>query len=217
MSLTPEQLAALRREYTLRPLHRADLDADPVVQFNRWLADAHAAEVLEPNGMVLSTADSEGQPWSRTVLLKVCDERGFTFFSNYHSHKGQQLQSNARAALTFWWGAMERQVNVTGSVRLSSREESERYFHSRPLSSQIGAWASAQSRVVRDRAQLEEQFAEAQARFSSGSVPLPEHWGGYCLTPDTVEFWQGRPSRLHDRLRYTRVAGEGWRTERLSP
>ncbi len=215
--LTSEQLAALRRDYSLRPLCRIDLDPEPIVQFNSWLQEAHAAEILEPNGMTLSTVDATGQPWSRTVLLKICDERGFTFFTNYESSKGAQLAANPRAALTFWWGAMERQVNVTGTVSRVSAEESERYFQSRPLASQLGAWASAQSRVVISRAQLEQQFEETRERFAGGVIPLPSHWGGYCLRPRTIEFWQGRQSRLHDRLRYTREGEQKWRIERLSP
>ncbi len=215
--LTSEQLAALRREYSLRPLRRADLDPEPIVQFNSWLKEAHEAEILEPNGMTLSTVDSTGQPWSRTVLLKICDERGFTFFTNYESGKGAQLATNPKAALTFWWSAMERQVNVTGSVAKSSVEESEQYFRSRPLTSQLGAWASSQSAIVSDRAQLERQFEEALSRFEGSEVALPTHWGGYCVRPETIEFWQGRRSRLHDRLRYTREKQGNWRIERLSP
>ncbi len=216
MTVTPEELAALRRDYTLRPLHRADLEADPIPQFNRWLHEAVQAQLIEPNGMVLSTVDTQGQPWSRTVLLKACDGRGFTFFTNYLSQKGGHLALNPRAALTFWWGGLERQVNVSGTVAKSSPGESERYFHSRPLNSRIGAWASAQSQVVHDRAQLEHQFEEARERFQNAGVPLPAHWGGYCLEPASIEFWQGRQSRLHDRLRYTRTAG-AWKLERLSP
>jgi len=216
MALSAEQLAALRCDYSLAPLRRADLDGDPVVQFNRWLEQAHVAEVIEPNAMVLSTVDGEGQPWSRTVLLKVCDERGFTFFTNYGSAKGRQMGGNARVALTFWWGALERQVNVTGTVEKTSVEESAAYFQTRPRKSQLGAWASAQSAVVAGRDVLERQFAEAEERFGEGAVPLPEHWGGFRVRAQTVEFWQGRRSRLHDRLRYVRTA-EGWEVGRLSP
>lgn len=214
--LTPRQLAALRRDYSLRPLRRAELGADPIVQFNAWLAEAHDAQILEPNGMTLSTIDATGQPCSRTVLLKVCDERGFTFFTNYESEKGRQLAANPRAALTFWWGGLERQVNVTGAVTRSPREESERYFATRPLASRLGAWASVQSAAVPDRAQLERQFEAARERFGD-DVPTPPHWGGYCVRPVMVEFWQGRTSRLHDRLRYTREPAGGWKIERLSP
>ncbi len=167
--------------------------------------------------MTLATVDADGQPWSRTVLLKRCDERGFAFFTNYDSAKGRQLAANPRAALTVWWAGLERQVNVTGTIRKTSPEESERYFHLRPVSAQLGAWASAQSEVVESREQLEQRFAEAQARFGAAPIPTPPHWGGYCLEPATVEFWQGRASRLHDRLRYTREAAGVWRIERLSP
>jgi pyridoxamine 5'-phosphate oxidase len=216
-ALSPAELAALRQEYAERGLRRSELDADPIRQFNAWLAEAASRQMLEPNAMTLATVDAEGQPWTRTVLLKICDERGFTFFTNYTGAKGAHLAGNSRAALTFWWGALERQVNVSGTVTKVSREESETYFHSRPKSSQIGAWASAQSEVVTDREQLERQFAEALVNFGESEIPLPPHWGGYRVTPHTIEFWQGRRSRLHDRLRYTRQAGGDWMIERLSP
>ncbi len=215
--LNASELAALRQEYSERGLRRSELDLDPIVQFNHWLADAVSRQVIEPNGMTLSTVDTAGQPWSRTVLLKVCDERGFTFFTNYEGAKGGQLAANPRAALTFWWGALERQVNISGTVTKGSREESERYFHSRPVSSQLGAWASPQSTVVADRDELERRFEDALERFGKSEVPLPEFWGGYLLRPATIEFWQGRRSRLHDRLRYTRQADETWAIARLSP
>jgi pyridoxamine 5'-phosphate oxidase len=215
--LTPLQLAALRQEYSERGLRRSDLDPDPVVQFNRWLGEAFAKELLEPNAMTLATVDAAGQPWSRTVLLKRCDERGFTFFTNYEGAKGRQLAANPRAALTFWWGALERQINVTGSITKTSREESEAYFHSRPTASQLGAWASEQSAIVSGRELLEKRFAEALEKFGESGVPLPPFWGGYRLRPETIEFWQGRRSRLHDRLRYTRQSDDAWTIERLSP
>lgn len=217
MSLTPEQLAALRQDYSQRGLRRYELEADPVVQFNHWLAEALEQGILEPNGMTLATVDEHGQPWTRTVLLKVCDYRGFTFFTNYDGAKGQHLAANPRAALTFWWGALERQVNVTGFVTKSSREESDTYFHSRPVASQLGAWASEQSALIADREQLERQFEEARARYGEAKIPLPPQWGGYCLAPETIEFWQGRRSRLHDRLRYRRLPEGGWQVDRLSP
>ncbi len=215
--LSPAELAALRQDYSQRGLRRGELDPDPVRQFNAWLAEAAAQQLIEPNAMTLATVDDAGQPWSRTVLLKICDERGFTFFTNYAGAKGRQLAGNPRAALTFWWGALERQVNVTGTVTKVSSEESAAYFHSRPASSQIGAWASAQSEVVANREQLERQFAEALATYGETDIPLPPHWGGYRLTPQTIEFWQGRRSRLHDRLRYTQQADGAWKIERLSP
>lgn len=215
--LTPTELAALRQEYSERGLRRSELDADPIVQFNRWLAEAVQRQILEPNGMTLATVDAAGQPWSRTVLLKICDARGFTFFTNYAGAKGLQIEANPRTALTFWWGGLERQVNVTGTVTKTSREESEQYFHSRPVTSQLGAWASQQSAVVTSRDELERSFKGALDRFGESEVPLPPFWGGYRLEPATIEFWQGRRSRLHDRLRYTRQPDGAWRIERLSP
>jgi pyridoxamine 5'-phosphate oxidase len=215
--LTPAQLAALRQEYSERGLRRSELDPDPLVQFNHWLGEAFARELLEPNAMTLATVDSAGQPWSRTVLLKRCNADGFTFFTNYESAKGRQLAADPRAALTFWWGGLERQVNVTGRVTKTSREESEAYFHSRPTTSQIGAWASQQSAQVSGREVLERQFAEALAKLGESEVPLPGFWGGYLLRPETIEFWQGRRSRLHDRLRYIRAPHDLWKIERLSP
>ncbi len=215
--LTPSQLAALRQDYSLRGLRRGELDADPIVQFNRWLAEALDQQIPEPNAMVLSTVDPTGQPWSRTVLLKVCDARGLSFFTNYESIKGGQLATNPRAALTFLWVALERQVNIAGTVGKISREESERYFHTRPATSQLGAWASSQSSVLADRAQLERQFDEARTKFCEAEIPLPPNWGGYTLSPHTIEFWQGRRSRLHDRLRYSKQPDGIWKIERLAP
>jgi pyridoxamine 5'-phosphate oxidase len=216
-ALSPAELAALRQDYSQRGLRRFDLDPDPIRQFNAWLAEAAAQQLIEPNAMILATVDATGQPWTRTVLLKICDQRGFAFFTNYDGAKGRHLAGNPQAALTFWWSALERQVNVTGLVEKVSREESEQYFHSRPASSRIGAWASAQSVVVADRAQLERQFADAVAKYGEKEIPLPPHWGGYRVAPVTIEFWQGRRSRLHDRLRYTRESDGGWKIERLSP
>jgi len=215
--LSATQLAALRQDYSQRGLRRAELDTDPIRQFNAWLGEAVRAELLEPNAMIVATVDAAGQPWTRTLLLKVCDERGFIFFTNYESAKARNLAANARAAVTFLWAPLERQVNIAGSVSKVSREESERYFHSRPIASQLGAWASRQSEVLADRAQLERQFDEVQARFGNGTIPLPANWGGYCLAPASIEFWQGRRSRLHDRLRYTRQPDGMWAIERLSP
>ena len=215
--LTPSELAALRQDYAQRGLRRGELDPDPVVQFNAWLAEAHARQIIEPNAMTLATVDAAGQPWTRTVLLKICDARGFTFFTNYEGAKARHLAGNPRAALTFWWGALERQVNVTGVVEKTSREESDAYFRSRPAGSQLGAWASAQSAVVAGRAQLEAQFTAALEKYGAAEIPCPPHWGGYRLAPQTIEFWQGRRSRLHDRLRYTREPGGVWKIERLAP
>ena len=215
--LSPAELAALRQDYAQRGLRRSELDADPIRQFNAWLNEAVERQLLEPNAMTVASVDASGQPWTRTVLLKICDERGFTFFTNYDGAKGRHFAGNPRVALTFWWNALERQVNVTGTITKSSREESEAYFHSRPVNSQLGAWASKQSEVIADREHLERQFAVARERFGAGEIPLPPHWGGYCVAPETIEFWQGRRSRLHDRLRYTRQLDETWKVERLAP
>jgi len=215
--LTAEQLAALRQDYSQHGLRRAELSADPIEQFQRWLHDAFQAEVLEPNGMILATVDASGQPWTRTVLLKVCDARGFSFFTNYLGNKGKQLAAESRAALTFWWGALERQVNVTGRVEKTTREESEAYFKVRPLASRLGAWASQQSSTLPNREELERSFDKVRERFPDENIPCPENWGGYRLVPETIEFWQGRRSRLHDRFRYTRDGGDAWKIERLAP
>jgi pyridoxamine 5'-phosphate oxidase len=215
--LSPAELAALRQDYSQRGLRRTDLAADPLVQFNAWLAEAQTQQILEPNAMTLATVDAAGQPWTRTVLLKICDARGFTFFTNYEGAKARHLAANPCAALTFWWGALERQVNITGSVEKTSVVESEAYFHSRPASSQLGAWASAQSETVADRAQLEAQFSAALEKYGEAEIPLPPHWGGYRLAPRTIEFWQGRRSRLHDRFRYTLQRDGAWKIERLAP
>jgi pyridoxamine 5'-phosphate oxidase len=217
MPLTSEQLAALRLDYAARGLSRDDLDADPIAQFNHWLGEAIQQELVEPNAMILATVDDSGQPWTRTVLLKVCDQRGFAFFTNYESKKGRQLANNPRAALTIWWGALARQVNITGNVSKTSTEESRSYFQSRPVASQLGAWASRQSEVLANRAELERGFEEAKAKFGEASVPLPPHWGGYVVAPQFIEFWQGRRSRLHDRFRYARQADNSWKIDRLSP
>ncbi len=209
-------IANLREEYGQRGLLEGELDPDPLRQFQAWLAEAIAQQLLEPNAMTLATVDADGQPWSRTVLLKGCDARGFSFFTNYRSAKGRQLAHDPRCALTFRWGELERQVNVTGRVEKVPRAETETYFPKRPLASRLGAWASQQSDVLADRAALERAFEEAKARFGD-HPPAPEHWGGYIVRPATIEFWQGRQSRLHDRLRYSREPDGAWKIERLAP
>lgn len=213
----PTSIADLRREYALARLDEADVSHDPIVEFARWFAEAQEAHVPEPNAMTLATATPDGEPSARIVLLKAFDERGFVFFTDYRSRKGGELEANPRAALVFRWGEVERQVRITGGVALASREESETYFRSRPLGSRLGAWASYQSQVIPGRALLEQDFRQVEQRFGAGDVPLPPYWGGYRVVPDTIEFWQGRESRLHDRIRYVRQSGKGWRVERLSP
>lgn len=216
MGLSPKTLADLRQEYSQRGLNREELAQDPLVQFHNWLAEAHNHQLIEPNAMTLATVDSAGQPWSRTVLLKGCDERGLVFFTNYNGTKAAHLEEDARAALTFWWSALERQVNVTGAITKTSREESAAYFASRPLASQLGAWASPQSSPLESREVLERSFEEQKKRFGSDPIPCPEHWGGFRLEPKSMEFWQGRRSRLHDRFLYERT-GDGWKIIRLAP
>jgi pyridoxamine 5'-phosphate oxidase len=209
-------LADLRKDYSLAGLAEKDLARDPFRQFEKWFAEAQAAKVAEPNAMVLATATRDGRPSSRTVLLKAVDGRGFVFYSNYESRKGRELEVNPRASLTFPWVAMERQVIVEGSVTKVAREESEAYFHSRPRASQLGAWVSPQSTIIPDRRALEENLKALDQKYAGQEVPLPPNWGGWRLAPETVEFWQGRRNRLHDRLRYRREK-EGWTIERLAP
>ena len=211
-----DDLARMRQEYGERGLRRSDLVADPLEQFTRWFDEARSATILEPNAMTLATVDAAGQPSARTVLLKAVDRRGLTFYTNLESRKARELAANPKAALLFWWPAQGRQVRFEGEIERVDEAEADAYFATRPRGSQIGAWASAQSSVVADRATLDAAEREIAARFADGPVPPPPFWGGYRLVPTRVEFWQGRINRLHDRLRYTR-RGEGWELERLAP
>ena len=208
--------ADLRKDYTLAGLAEKDLARDPFRQFEKWFAEAQAAKVPEPNAMVLASCTPDGRPSTRTVLLKALDGRGFVFYTNYESRKGRELAGNARASLLFPWIAMERQVMVEGTASRVTREESDAYFHSRPRLSQLAAWASNQSSVIGDRALLESAMKALEKQYAGTDVPLPPNWGGYRLAPESVEFWQGRRSRLHDRLRYRRDK-DGWAIERLAP
>lgn len=212
-----DPVAAMRRTYSQAGLAERDLAAGPVAQFRRWFHDAVAAGLVEPNAMVLATASGTGRPGVRTVLCKGYDEAGFVFYTSYGSRKAADLDANPYASLLFPWHPLERQVVVEGPVSRVTRAEAEAYFTTRPRASQLGAWASTQSSVVGSRQELEDAYARYEAEFPEGAaVPLPDTWGGYRVRPESVEFWQGRPGRLHDRLRYV-AEGDGWRVERLAP
>ena len=209
-------IADLRKDYTLNGLRKEDVLKNPIDQFKQWFEEALASEVLEPNGMVLSTIGKDGYPHGRVVLLKDVNSLGFSFYTNYLSHKGEELAQNPVASLTFWWPELERQVRILGKVVKVSESESDAYFCVRPRGSQIGAWVSAQSQIIANREILVEKLATLEAQFADQAVPRPAHWGGYRVLPHQIEFWQGRPSRLHDRLCYTYELNE-WKLERLSP
>lgn len=209
-------VSAIRKEYKLQSLDESQALKDPIEQFDSWFKEAVNASVLEVNAMVLSTVSKEGRPSGRVVLLKDFDKMGFSFFTNYDSKKGADLLINPLASLTIFWPELERQVRIEGSVTKLTEEESNEYFQSRPWESKVGAWASKQSETLQSRSELEDKFQQLKEKFSDKIVPKPENWGGYRLQPDYLEFWQGRPSRLHDRLAYNKI-GQSWKIERLSP
>ena len=210
-------LASLRREHPDRSLDESDVDENPFEQFAQWMEEAMEEGGVEVNAMTLATATSDGIPSARTVLLKGFDERGFVFYSNYGSQKGHELAENPHASLLFHWSKLGRQIRINGDVKRTSAEESEAYFHSRPTGSQIGAAVSHQSEVIPSREWLEQRLKELEEEYGDQEVPLPPYWGGFRVTPRSMEFWQGRPSRLHDRLRYTLQPDGSWVIERLSP
>lgn len=207
----------LRKDYTLAGLLEADLNKDPIAQFRIWFAEAQEAKGIEPNAMTLSTADLNGNPSARTVLLKGLDDQGFIFYSNYQSDKGKQLSENPRAELLFYWAELERQVRIRGSVAKLDPASSEAYFRTRPIGNQIGAVVSPQSQVIASRDALDLEYEQLLETYLDGAVPMPDYWGGYRVVPESLEFWQGRKSRLHDRLRYRKGTGGPWIIERLAP
>jgi pyridoxamine 5'-phosphate oxidase len=212
----PSTISDLRKEYTLKGLDAVEVSANPINQFRRWFDAALAAGVPEPNAMHVSTVTAEGRPDGRIVLLKEVSDAGFVFYTNYESRKGQELAARPFAALTFFYQSLEQQIRIEGRVEKVSTEESTAYFHSRPRGSQIGAWVSNQSHTIDGRDILEMRQQELEAQFADKEIPRPAHWGGYRVVPDAVEFWQGRPSRLHDRIRY-RLENGTWLIERLAP
>ena len=213
----PRDPAASRYEHIGKGLRRSDLDPDPIKQFANWFTTAIETGIGDVNAMSLATAGQDAKPSVRIVLLKSFDEDGFVFFTNYESEKGKQLEANPYAALGFYWIELDRQIRISGKVDKTSRKESQTYFHSRPVGSQLSAWASRQSAVLDGRRVLDARMEEMNERFADKRVPLPPHWGGYRLKPDNMEFWQGRSNRLHDRFRYTRQSDGSWLIERLAP
>lgn len=210
-------LADLRREYASRALSEEDADTDPIRQFGLWFGEAAKSEILDVNAMTLATVSTDGEPSARIVLLKGFDDAGFVFFTNYQSAKARDLEARPRACLLMFWRELERQVRITGAVTKASSEESDTYFQSRPFESRIGAWASPQSQPVANRGELETRYADLLSKYSGATVPLPPHWGGYRVAAERIEFWQGRKSRLHDRLLYVRQANGSWTRSRLAP
>jgi pyridoxamine 5'-phosphate oxidase len=211
------RIAEIRKEYTLHGLNEAEVEKDPMIQFEHWWTDAVKSEILEVNAMTLATASADGLPSARIVLLKGFHKTGFQFYTNYESFKGRQLVENPRACLVFFWKELERQIRITGLVEKVSREDSDHYFFSRPAGSRIGAWASPQSEVIKNSEWLDQRVDQFKSKFTEGEIPRPPNWGGYLVRPVTIEFWQGRPNRLHDRLQYTLQENGSWIIERLAP
>ena len=214
--MTNKDLAHIRLDYSREELSKEHVDQDPFVQFGHWMDEAIAASAAEPTAMCLSTSNTDGRPSSRMVLLKGFDKDGFVFYTNYNSHKGRELAENPFAAITFFWPELERQVRITGRTSKVSAEESDEYFKSRPYTSRLGAWASNQSEPIESKTVLVTRAAKLAIKYAAGSVPRPPYWGGYRVVPDAIEFWQGRPSRLHDRICYE-LSEASWRIRRLSP
>jgi pyridoxamine 5'-phosphate oxidase len=216
MELTKEMIQNLRQDYRTAELNEKDVDKNPIKQFEKWFTAAVNAQLYEPNVMTLATADKTGKPNARIVLLKGFDDQGFSFYTNYLSTKGKELKKNPQACLVFFWAELERQVRIEGKVEKLDKEASEKYFHSRPKGSQIGAIVSPQSQIITDRRILETKVEELTASYQDKTIPKPAHWGGYIVKPTSIEFWQGRTSRLHDRIKYDLVNGK-WQTNRLAP
>ena len=210
-------VANLRQNYIRSGLKKTDIDPNPIRQFTLWFQQALNAQLPEPNAMTLATVASNGQPSARIVLLKHFDEQGFVFYTNYHSLKGRQLVDNPQAALVFWWAELERQVRIEGKVAKTSKDESDKYFHSRPQGSQIGALVSNQSQIIKNREVLDSKLAQLTSKYQEQEIPCPDHWGGFRVIPQAIEFWQGRPNRLHDRLCYRLTEENIWEIERLAP
>ena len=212
-----QNIADIRKDYKLQTLLEGDVATNPITQFDKWWAEAVNSQLEEVNAMTLATVDATGMPSARIVLLKGYDKKGFVFFTNYQSHKGQQLEQNPHACLVFFWPALERQIRITGTVEKIAGVESDAYFLSRPAGSRIGAWASPQSSVITKREVIEDRSQEIEQQFNDGNIPRPPHWGGYIVKPVQIEFWQGRTSRLHDRIQYTLQKDDSWLIERLAP
>lgn len=212
-----EKIAEIRKEYSHKTLIESEMEPDPVKQFNIWWQDALEAEITEINAMTLATASADGMPSARTVLLKGFSEKGFVFFTNYNSYKGQQLVENPKACLVFFWKELERQVRITGIVEKTGNEENDAYFQSRPKESQVGAIASPQSQVIESRQWLDDRYEDLAEQLKETAIERPHNWGGYIVRPVIIEFWQGRPGRLHDRIQYTLLEDGSWKIERLAP